>query len=151
GRIFAPMADTVVSALVGALAVSFTLIPVLAYFGLRKLPPQPESPLIQWAQRAYAPTLNFALGRPLAILILSLGTLIATLLLVPRLGSEFLPELNEGALYVTFTLPSNMSLSEAHKLTPRLTRLMKRTPEVRSVLTQLDRPKNGTDPTLPNN
>ena len=70
---------------------------------------------------------------------------------MPRLGSEFLPELNEGALYVTFTLPGNMSLAEAQKLTPRLKKLILRTPEAKAVLTQLGRPEDGTDPTLPNN
>ncbi len=64
---------------------------------------------------------------------------------------EFLPELNEGALYVTFTLPSNMSLAEAQKLTPRLKKLILRTPEAKAVLTQLGRPEDGTDPSLPNN
>jgi len=67
------------------------------------------------------------------------------------LGSEFLPELNEGALYVTFTLPSNMSLSEGRRLVPRLKDLLRRVPEVTECLTQLGRPEDGTDPTLPNN
>ena len=67
------------------------------------------------------------------------------------MGSEFLPELNEGALYVTFTLPSNTSLTEGRKLTPLLKSIVARTPEVTEQLTQLGRPEDGTDPTLPNN
>jgi cobalt-zinc-cadmium resistance protein CzcA len=70
---------------------------------------------------------------------------------MPRLGSEFLPALNEGALYVTFTLPDNLSLAEGRKLTPHLKQLLHRTPEVTEVLSQLGRPEDGTDPTLPSN
>ena len=151
GRIFAPMANTVVSALVGALVVSFTLIPVLAFFGLRGAGLERESPLTRWARKAYVPSLDFVLSRPVPVYILAVGTLLAAFLLVPRLGSEFLPELNEGALYVTFTLPGNMSLAEAQKLTPRLKALIQRTPEAKAVLTQLGRPEDGTDPSLPNN
>jgi len=151
GRIFAPMANTVVSALVGALIVSFTLIPVLSFFGLKGVGLERESPLTRWARKAYVPALDFVLERPVPVFILALGTLLAAFLLVPRLGSEFLPELNEGALYVTFTLPGNMSLAEAQKLTPRLKKLILRTPEAASVLTQLGRPEDGTDPSLPNN
>jgi cobalt-zinc-cadmium resistance protein CzcA len=151
GRIFSPMANTVVSALVGALAVSFTLIPVLAFFGLRGAGLERESPLTRWARKAYVPALDFVLERPVPVFILAVGTLVSAFLLVPRLGSEFLPELNEGALYVTFTLPGNLSLAEAQKLTPRLKKLIMRTPEAKSVLTQLGRPEDGTDPSLPNN
>jgi cobalt-zinc-cadmium resistance protein CzcA len=151
GRIFSPMANTVVSALVGALLVSFTLVPVLAAFSLRKHHVEKESPLLRWAARAYEPLLGTAMARPATVMILAVGALIACGVLLPRLGSEFLPELNEGALYVTFTLPRNISPTDARRLTPRLKQLLKRTPEVESVLSQLGRPEDGTDPKLPNN
>jgi cobalt-zinc-cadmium resistance protein CzcA len=151
GRIFAPMANTVVSALVGALLVSFTLVPVLALFALRKHRAERESPLLTWAARAYAPSLSMAMARPAFVLILALGSLAASLVLIPRIGSEFLPELNEGALYVTATLPGNISPTDGRRLTPRLKQLLKRTPEVEAMLSQLGRPEDGTDPTLPNN
>jgi cobalt-zinc-cadmium resistance protein CzcA len=151
GRIFSPMANTVVSALCGALLVSFTIVPVLALFALRKQRPLKESPLLRWSRKAYAPSLAFAMAQPAMVMIVALGALLSSFLLVPRLGSEFLPELNEGALYVTFTLPDTMSSSEGRKLTPRLKALLKRTPEVLSIMTQLGRPEDGTDATLPNN
>ncbi len=151
GRIFAPMANTVVSALVGALLVSFTLVPVLALFALRKAGPERESPLLAWARKAYAPSLRFAMARPALVLVLATGALLSSLVLAPRLGSEFLPELNEGALYVTFTLPGNMSLDEGRKLTPKIRARLARTPEVDGLMSQLGRPEDGTDPTLPNN
>jgi cobalt-zinc-cadmium resistance protein CzcA len=151
GRIFSPLANTVVSALIGALLMTFTLVPVLCYFALKKPKPLRESPLLVWAQRAFDPSLRFAMNNVAAVLIAAAGALVATGILLPRLGSEFLPALNEGALYVTFTLPGNMSLSEGRKLTPKLKALLQRTPEVTEVLSQLGRPEDGTDPTLPSN
>src|SRR5438876_147482 len=79
------------------------------------------------------------------------GSARAALVLLPRLGSEFLPELNEGAVYVTFTLPGNVSLAAGRRLVPKIKELLRRTPETTHVLTQLGRPEDGTDPTLPNN
>jgi cobalt-zinc-cadmium resistance protein CzcA len=151
GRIFAPMANTVVSALIGALLVSFTLVPVLSLFALRKARPARESPLLAWVRRAYVPVLAISLRNARIVAVLAAGALASAVVLMPRLGSEFLPELNEGALYVTFTLPNNTSLTEGRKLTPRIKELLRRTPEVTGVLTQLGRPEDGTDPTLSNN
>ena len=151
GRIFSPLANTVVSALIGALLMTFTLIPVLCYFALRKPKPLRESPLVTGALRVFDPALRFAMNNVAAVLIAAAGALAATAILLPRLGSEFLPALNEGALYVTFTLPGNMSLSEGRKLTPKLKALLRRTPEVTETLSQLGRPEDGTDATLPSN
>jgi len=151
GRIFSPMANTVVSALVGALLVSFTLVPVLALFSLRHARPLPDSPLLRAARRAYEPSLLFAMRRPEIVLTLAAGALLSAFTLLPRLGSEFLPELNEGALYVTFTLPGNLSLTAGRRLVPALKERLRRTPEVTELLSQLGRPEDGTDPTLSNN
>jgi cobalt-zinc-cadmium resistance protein CzcA len=151
GRIFSPMANTVVSALVGALLVSFTLVPVLSLYALRNAKPLRESPLLTWAQRAHVPSLRWAMQNPEFVLTLAGGALLATLVLLPRLGSEFLPELNEGALYVTFTLPGNVSLTSGRKLTPLLKERLRRTPEVTGMMSQLGRPEDGTDPTLASN
>ncbi|MCA9671771.1 MAG: efflux RND transporter permease subunit [Myxococcales bacterium] len=152
GRIFGPMAVTVVSALLGALVMTFSLVPVLAYFALRnrKRPPR-QSPLLVWLRNAYRRTLSWALWRPIAVIILACGALTSSLVALPRLGSEFLPALNEGALYITFTLPPNMSLTEGRKMVPRIRARLGRTPEVTATLSQLGRPEDGTDATLPNN
>jgi heavy metal efflux system protein len=151
GRIFSPLANTVVSALVGALIVSFTLVPVLAFYALRRPKVQPESPVLRWARRAYAPVLDFSMKNGALVMVLALGALLSAATLMPRLGSEFLPELNEGSLYVTFSMPGNMSLTEGRKIAPRIKELLRRTPEATSLLTQLGRPEDGTDPTLPSN
>jgi cobalt-zinc-cadmium resistance protein CzcA len=151
GRIFAPMAHTVVSALLGALVFSFTLVPVLAAFALRKQKTMRESPLLRWVAKVYKPTLSFALGNPVAVFTLAACGLAAALVLASRLGTEFLPELNEGGLYMKCILPGNTSLTQGRRLTPRVKDLIARTPEVSELLTQLGRPEDGTDPKLPNN
>jgi heavy metal efflux system protein len=150
GRMFAPMANTVVSALVGALVMSFTLVPVLAMFALRRGLKERESPLLRLAYRIYKPTLHWALERPVPIVVLALGVFASSMVLAPRLGSEFLPALNEGALYAQISLPRNLSVTQCRKLVPQMQALLRRTPEVRSVLTQIGRPEDGTDPKLPN-
>jgi cobalt-zinc-cadmium resistance protein CzcA len=151
GRIFAPMANTVVAALVSALIFSVTLVPVLASFAYRKPVPHRESPVLRWAARGYEPMLKFALRFPKGVMGAAVVGLIVTVAVLPSLGSEFLPELNEGALYMTFTLPSNISLSEGRKLVPRLTKLISAAPQVEGILSQLGRPEDGTDATLTNN
>lgn len=151
GRIFAPMANTVVSALAGALLFSVTLVPVLASFVYQKPVSHRESPVLRWAARAYEPALRFGLRRPGWVLALASVGLGLAGWMMPRLGSEFLPELNEGGLYMTFTLPSNISLSEGRKLVPRLNALIAAAPQVEAVMSQLGRPEDGTDATLTNN
>jgi heavy metal efflux system protein len=151
GRIFAPMANTVVSALCGALFFSVTLVPVLAALVYRRAPRHGESPVTRMAAAAYERALRFALGRPWLVIGLTCAGLALAGWMVPRLGSEFLPELNEGALYMTFTLPSNISLTEGRKLVPRITQLIIDKPVVEAVLSQLGRPEDGTDATLTNN
>ncbi|MFT3698472.1 MAG: efflux RND transporter permease subunit [Kofleriaceae bacterium] len=152
GRIFAPMAHTVVSALIGAMIVSFTLVPALAFFALRRHKKVKESPVLRVARRGYDPVLIHAMRNPLAVFLAAGALLFAGVELAPRLGTEFLPELNEGALYVTFTLPAPISLTEGRRLTPKITALMRKDlPEVTELLSQLGRPEDGTDPTLPSN
>jgi len=151
GRIFSPMANTVVSALVGALIFSVTLVPVLAALAWRRPFTHRDSPVLKAAERAYLPVLRWSLARPWPVLALATAGLVAAAVLLPKLGSEFLPELNEGSLYVTITLPSNISLSEGRKLTPRLVSMLSQSPVVEQIMSQLGRPDDGTDPSLANN
>ena len=151
GRIFAPLAHTVVAALLGSLVFSMTLVPVLATFAYKKPRTHRESPLLRWFELGYMPLLQKALRWPLLVIGISLASLAASVHLIREQGSEFLPELNEGALYVTFTLPSNVSLSEGRRLAPSLLRMLDQFPEVESTMSQLGRPEDGTDPKLSNN
>ncbi len=151
GRIFAPMANTVVAALLGALLFSLSLVPVLATFAYREPIRHRVSPVLAWAQAAYDPTLMWAMRHAWVVLGGSLLALVAAGVVLTNLGSEFLPELNEGSLYLTFTLPANISLTEGRRLVPRITEILRRYPEVENILSQLGRPEDGTDPTLTNN
>src|SRR5437867_5587335 len=152
GRIFAPMANTVCAALVGALIFSFTLIPLLSFLLLRRAEPARETPLERLALRGYRAALAWALDHRRTVVAATVGILALGVALFARLGTEFLPELNEGALYVTFTLPPSISLSDAsRKVVPRIRDVFLSFPEVRSVLSQLGGPDDGTDWSTPNN
>jgi cobalt-zinc-cadmium resistance protein CzcA len=152
GRIFAPMAHTVASALVGAMLVSFTLVPVLCFFALRKHKVVRVSPLLKLAKRVHDPVLLAAMHNPLAVALITVSLVVGGFELAPRLGSEFLPELDEGSIYVTFTLPPTTSLDQGRRLTPTiLAALHEHVPEVTEMLSQLGRPEDGTDAKLFNN
>jgi len=151
GRIFEPMSNTVVAALVGALVFSVTLVPVLAALAYRTPRRTRRSPVLALAQLLYEPTLRWSLRHPAAVLIASVASLLVTLAAVPRLGSEFLPELNEGSLYTTLSLPANVGLNEGRAIVPQVTAIFSRFAEVEEVISQLGRPEDGTDPTLSSN
>jgi cobalt-zinc-cadmium resistance protein CzcA len=150
GRIFAPMAYSVVFALIGALILSLTLVPLLAAVMLKKNLPEEDNRLVRAAKRIYEPLLDRALRRPRIVLIAAVAALAASLALVPQLGTEFLPELNEGAIWVNVTLPTSVSVSEAQELTARIRAAIRKSPEVVSVTSKSGRPEDGTDPKLIN-
>jgi cobalt-zinc-cadmium resistance protein CzcA len=150
GRIFAPMAYSVVSALVGALVLSLTLVPLLCAVMLRRNLPERENVLVLAARRAYEPALRWALAHRRAVLGLALAALAGSLALLPRLGTEFLPELNEGAVWVNVTLPTSVSVSEAQEMVAKIRRAIRKFPEVEQVNSKVGRPEDGTDPKLIN-
>src|SRR5437867_4784920 len=146
GRIFAPMAYTVVCALVGSLLFSLTLVPLLCFFLLRKNLPEKDNRLVSLCKRVYRPALQGALNHPIIVVVAAIFLLASTLALVPRLGTEFLPELNEGTLWVNVTMPPGISVSEAERQTANIRSTIRRFPEVTSVISQAGRPEDGTDP-----
>jgi len=150
GRIFAPMAYSVVSALIGALILSLTLVPLLCSVMLKRNLPEEENFLVRGAKRYYAPALAWCLERPKGVLIAAVLALAASLALVPRLGTEFLPELNEGAIWVNVFLPTSVSVTEAQELNHRIRAALRNSPEVASVTSKTGRPEDGTDPKLIN-
>jgi heavy metal efflux system protein len=150
GRIFAPMAYTVTSALVGALLFSLTLVPLLCFYLLRRGVPAHENLLVRVCKRLYRPLLVGALRHPKTVLVTALLALAVSLALVPHLGSEFLPELNEGTLWVNIMLPPSISVSEASRLCARIRTIIRQFPEVTSVVSKAGRPEDGTDPKMIN-
>jgi cobalt-zinc-cadmium resistance protein CzcA len=150
GRIFAPMANTVASALVGALLLSLTLVPVLCASTMARVHHQ-ESPVVRWAERLFYPALDWVLGHRKTVIAAALAALLATVGVMRGVGSEFLPELNEGVLWVTATLPPSISLEEAQKVAPQIRIRLLSFPEVKQVVSQLGRPEDGTDAKAVNN
>ena len=146
GRIFAPMAYSVVSALVGALILSLTLVPLLCALMLRKKLAAEENWITRTAKRLYAPSLQWALGHSRLVIVLALLALAASLALVPHLGTEFLPELNEGSVWVSVDLPTSVSVPVAQRMTRDIRHAIEKFPEVASVISKAGRPEDGTDP-----
>jgi len=146
GRIFAPMAYTVTSALVGSLVFSLTLVPLLCFWLLGRGVKHEDNRLVELATRTYRRALDRSLMRPALVIGVAVAGLVAALALVPRLGTEFLPELNEGTLWVNLTLPSSVSVSEAARIVARVRSVIRRFPEVTQVISQAGRPEDGTDP-----
>ncbi len=146
GRIFAPMAWTVTSALIGSLLFSLSLVPLLCYLLLRKKIPHEDNFLVGFCKRLYAPALGWALSHRKSVVFVAVAALAASLSFVPKLGTEFLPELNEGSIWVNATLPPGISVGEAMAQCKRIRDACRKVPEVRSVISKAGRPEDGTDP-----
>jgi len=146
GRIFAPMAWTVTSALVGSLLLSLTLVPLLCYALLRAPLPHEENQLVRACRRGYTPVLRWALGAPWRVLGIAVLALGASLASFPRLGTEFLPELNEGTVWINLNLPPGVSVTETVTQVARARAALARIPEVTTTVSKAGRPEDGTDP-----
>ena len=146
GRLFRPMADTMAFALVGALLCSLTLLPVLCAMVLRKHVKEPVVPLYERVLRGYARLLEVSLRHRVATLVGCLAICAASLLLIPHIGAEFMPHLDEGSLWVRATMPYTISFDEASKLGPQMRDLLASFPQVTTVANELGRPDDGTDP-----
>jgi heavy metal efflux system protein len=144
------MAYTITSALVSSLIFSLTLVPLLCFYLLRRGLPEHDNLLVHLCKRLYRPILVSALGHPKTVLTAAIVALAVSLSLVPRLGSEFLPELNEGTLWVNIMLPPSLSVSEASRLCARIRSILRQYPEVTSVISKAGRPEDGTDPKMIN-
>ena len=147
GRLFQPMADTMSFALLGSLLCALTLLPVLCAFFLRKHVHEPKVPVFEWVRRLYGRALGWCLRNRLITVALVLMIFGASLMLIPYIGAEFMPHLDEGALWVRATAPYTISFEEASKLSPQIRNILLSFPQVTTVANELGRPDDGTDPT----
>jgi cobalt-zinc-cadmium resistance protein CzcA len=147
GKLFHPMADTMAFALVGALVFTLTLVPVLASYWFKKGVQEKPNRLFNWVRDRYALRLEWCLNHPKTTLLVAFLIFGATLLLLPFIGGEFLPHLDEGALWVRATMPYTISFEEAAKFAPQVRDLLSKYPQVTVVGSELGRPDDGTDPT----
>ncbi|MBZ5536945.1 MAG: CusA/CzcA family heavy metal efflux RND transporter [Acidobacteriia bacterium] len=146
GRLFQPMADTMTFALVGSLICSLTLLPVLCAFLLRKHIKEPDVRIYERIRNSYGVALGWCLRHRAVTTLICVGIFGASLLLVPFIGAEFMPHLDEGALWVRATTPYTISFDEAAKLAPQIRNILMSFPQVTTVANELGRPDDGTDP-----
>jgi heavy metal efflux system protein len=145
GQIFNPMARTYGFALAGALLATFTITPVLASLLLPEHIEETETIVVRALRAAYSPALHWSLTHRKTMVGIGVGFLIFTALLAPRLGTEFLPALEEGNLWIRASMPPTISLESAMPSVKRMREILLGHPEVITVVSQHGRPDNGSD------
>ncbi len=145
GRMFRPMAWTVVFALIGALLLALTLVPVLASLALRPQDADHDTWLVRLLHRAYRPSLAWVMRRRRAMGLAALGLVAGSALLFARLGGEFLPHLDEGDLVIQAWRLPGISLEESVRTTGMVERALKRFQEVAGVVSRTGSPEVATD------
>ncbi|MGB8656065.1 MAG: efflux RND transporter permease subunit, partial [Candidatus Acidiferrales bacterium] len=147
GKLFHPMADTMSIALVGALILTLTLVPVLCSYWFRSGVRERVNKPFEWIKRKYDGELTWCLDHPKTTMLVATLIFGATLLLIPFIGGEFMPHLDEGALWVRATMPYTISYEESAKVAPKVRDILMKYPMVTDVGSELGRPDDGTDPT----
>ncbi|MBS0461128.1 MAG: efflux RND transporter permease subunit [Proteobacteria bacterium] len=147
GTLFKPMADTMVFALVGSLIVTLVLLPVLCALLMRRGVRERRNRAFEAIKAVYARGLDACLSMPRSVVTASALALGGSLLLLPFIGGEFMPKLDEGALWVRATMPYTISYQQAAKITPQIRQVLASFPEVTTTASELGRPDDGTDST----
>jgi heavy metal efflux system protein len=145
GQIFGPMARTYGYALAGALLSTFTVTPVLAALLLPKHIEEVETAIVRGLRATYTPVLRWALNRLSVAVAVGAIFLVVSAVAASRLGSEFLPALEEGNFWIRAAMPSTMSLDAGTAAAGKMREIMLRHPEVLTVVSQHGRPDNGSD------
>jgi heavy metal efflux system protein len=148
GKMFAPMAITVLFALMGAFVLSLTVVPVLATYFIRSdNHSEKETPFFLWATHHYEKILQIFLKEKKKVLYSTFGFFCLTLILFSRLGGEFLPELDEGYMLLEVSRLPSVSLSESIQMSGRLEKaILKEIPEVLHIVSKTGAPDIATDP-----
>ncbi|MGC4022099.1 MAG: CusA/CzcA family heavy metal efflux RND transporter [Cyclobacteriaceae bacterium] len=147
GKMFSPLAYTMGFALGGALLFTLTLVPLLCKLLLNKDVREKENPLVKALEKIYAPSLHWSMDHPARSIMLSILLLLTSLIVARQLGSEFLPKLNEGSIYVRASMPQSIAFSRANIWSESMRQIFTKYPEVKGVISQNGRPNDGTDPT----
>jgi len=151
GKLFRPMAVTISLAVIGSLLLTLTLIPVLCSLVFPRPPSERESPLVRWMRRPYLVVLRASLWRPIVPVAAAASCLVCALFVFTLLGKEFLPELDEGDLWVRTQFPVGISIEAVRPYVREIRERLLKFPEVRVVVSQLGAPDDGTDPEAPDN
>jgi cobalt-zinc-cadmium resistance protein CzcA len=147
GKLFHPMADTMSVALIGALILTLTFVPVMCSYWFKKGVREPRNKPFEWIKKEYGSELKWCLERPWLTMFVATIFFGVSLLFVPFIGGEFMPHLDEGALWVRATMPYTISYEEAAKVAPQIRTILAKYPMVTDVGSELGRPDDGTDPT----
>jgi cobalt-zinc-cadmium resistance protein CzcA len=147
GQLFGPMADTYAFALAGALVLALTLAPVLCCLFLKNLKPAKDNFLVRFLKTRYLWQLNVCLKYRWATLVIMAVLMGGTLFLLPHVGREFMPELEEGNLWITAMFPLNMSMERVAEDIDKARAIIAAYPEVEVLVPSIGRPDDGTDPT----
>jgi cobalt-zinc-cadmium resistance protein CzcA len=145
GQIFGPMARTYGYALAGALIATFTVTPVLSSFLLPAQVKETETFIVRGLHRIYRPVLEFALERRKLVVGIGLAFLVVIGCIIPFLGSEFLPALEEGNYWIRAAMPQTMALDAGTEATRKMREILLKHPEIITVVSQHGRPDNGSD------
>lgn len=146
GKLFRPMALTVSYAMFGSLIVAFTIVPVLAATFFGKRISEKESFLMRFMRWCYRPVLGYALSHRAVVIVSAVAALIGSLATLPFLGTEFIPELDEGAMTVRVTMNPSISLEESKRISHRLEVKLMKYPEVTYAFSKIGRDELGGDP-----
>ena len=148
GKLFRPLAVTMNFNLIAAVVASLTVIPVLCTIVFLLRPPKERhSPIVTWAKRVYKPLLETCMSRSRLVGLVALAIVFTSLPLAPLLGSEFIPELEEGNIWLRVTvLPTSVSLDRSVSLAREIRQILSRFPEVKTAVTQIGASDDGTDP-----
>lgn len=149
-KLFTPMAFTVSYALLGSMLLALTLIPVLATYLFRNGAKSWENPLLPWLAKVYERVLRRAVRRPWLVFGASGGVVLASFALAGALGIEFLPNLDEGVIWVRAVLPAGISLEKSAQIASDIRAVVSAYPELKLVSSQTGRNDAGTDPYGPN-
>ncbi|HEY2462242.1 MAG TPA: CusA/CzcA family heavy metal efflux RND transporter [Candidatus Acidoferrum sp.] len=147
GKLFHPMADTMAYALIGALILTLTVVPVLAAYTFKKGVKENRNKAFEWIHRKYSFALDWALDHGKITVAICTLIFAASLLLIPMIGGEFLPHLDEGALWVRATMPYTIGFEDAASFAPKIRNILIKYPMVTVVGSELGRPDDGTDAT----
>ncbi len=147
GKLFQPMADTMSFALVGSVLCALILLPVLCSYLLRGKIKEPTFSLFEPIRRGYGVLLRWCLANRTVSTVILLSFFASSLLLIPLIGAEFMPHLDEGALWMRATAPYTVSFEESAKLSPQIRNILSSFPQVTTVANEHGRPDDGTDPT----
>jgi len=145
GQIFGPMARTYAYALTGALISTFTVTPVLASMFLPEHVNGTETIVVRALHRIYRPVLRFALNHRFIVTLIGIGFVGISALLALRLGSEFLPHLEEGNFWIRASMPMTLALQDGEAAARKMRAILLRHPEVITVVSQHGRPDDGSD------